>query len=280
MRHRSIGRAAPGTRPGPAAWAAATALAIAAGAALWLWLRHDPSTPSTERVAAAAGSPVVSSDHDLADGFAMPAGAGASASQAQARLSPLPETLRLPVAVSDPLARVRQRHAMSRFFADARDIEHARGESALTAPATPSEAIGAMGGILSERQQSDGRAFIRYDLRTLESRVEGDPLDIFLPNLGLTAKAVVDRVESVDGLLRWSGHFVDFQEGGSFSVTHALADRYAVGVFDTPLGSFSMEARNGWGWMAPPSSDFILPAGHEDGVRAPSPTAPPEQAGR
>ncbi|RZL86457.1 MAG: metalloprotease secretion chaperone CpaB, partial [Variovorax sp.] len=188
----------------------------------------------------------------------------------QAGLSPLPEILRQAGAATDALDRVRQRHALSRFFADDPDIERARAETILMAPARPGEAIAGMGAILSERQQVDGRAFIRYDPRTLESRIEGDTLDIFLPGLGLTSQAVIDRVESVDGLLRWSGHFLDFQGDGHFSVTHALGDRYAVGTFDTPLGSYAMESRNGWGWLAPPTIDFVLPADHDDGLPAPA----------
>lgn len=272
MRHPSPPRIRSGSRwrAGVAA-AAATALSITA---VSFWLRGDPAATTAESPLPPSAT---TSDAGLADRFAMPVDAAATARQAD--LSPLPETLRQPMAGLDTVERIRQRHAMSRFFTDAQDIERARGDDTLMVPAMPAEAIAAMG-ILSERQKSDGRAFMRYELRTLESRVEGDPVDIFLPNLGLTAKAVVDRVESVDGLLRWSGHFVDFQEGGTFSVTHALGDRYAVGTFDTPMGSFSMEAKNGWGWVAPPASDFVLPAGHDDGVRAPTPAAPPEQAGR
>lgn len=255
---------------------AASAIAMAlVVAAAWLWLRSEPIAAGVELVRPPTAT---SPDTGLAERSA-PTDETAAAS-AQADLSPLPEILRQPVAGLDAIERIQQRHAMSRFFADAQDIERARSDDTLMVPARPAEASAAMGSILSERQKSDGRAFMRYDLRTLESRVEGDPLDIFLPNLGLTAKAVVDRVESVDGLLRWSGHFVDLQEGGTFSVTHALGDRYAVGTFDTPMGSFSMEARNGWGWVAPASSDFVLPAGHDDGVHAPSPAAPPEPASR
>ncbi|HUD31476.1 MAG TPA: metalloprotease secretion chaperone CpaB [Variovorax sp.] len=276
MRHPSTPRSRSGSRWRVAAAATATTLAVGA---VSFWLRDEPAATGAGPALAPLPPSVsdVASGTGLADRFTLPGDTAAEARQAD--LSPLPETLRQPVAGLDAVARVRQRHAMSRFFTDAQDIERARGDDVLMVPAVPAEAIAGMG-ILSERQKSDGRAFMRYELRTLESRVEGDPLDIFLPNLGLTAKAVVDRVESVDGLLRWSGHFVDLQEGGTFSVTHALGDRYAVGTFDTPMGSFSMEARNGWGWVAPPSSDFSLPAGHDDGVQAPLPPAPPEQAAR
>jgi len=274
MRHLSTPRSRSGSRWRVAAAATATALAVAA---VSFWLRDEPAATGAGPVLAPPTPSAAASDTGLADRFTLPGDTAAEARQAD--LSPLPETLRQPVAGLDAVARVQQRHAMSRFFTDAQDIERARGDNVLMVPAMPGEAIAAMG-ILSERQKSDGRAFMRYELRTLESRVEGDPIDVFLPNLGLTARAVVDQVESVDGLLRWSGHFVDLQEGGTFSVTHALGDRYAVGTFNTPMGSFSMEAKNGWGWVAPPASDFVLPAGHDDGMRAPAPAAPPEQAGR
>jgi hypothetical protein len=243
-------------------------------AALSLWLWHAQAAADAERLGPTSSSPATAAGTGLADGFATSADTATTAQQAA--LSALPETLRHPGAPHDPIARVQQRHAMSRFFADAQDIRRARAESTLMVPARPADAIGAMG-ILSERQQSDGRSFIRYEPRTLESRIEGDTLDIFLPGVGLTARAVVDRVDSVDGLLRWSGHFLDFQEGGTFSVTHALGDRYAVGTFDTPVGNFSMEAKNGWGWVAPPSSDFALPPGGGDGLHATAPQ--PDAAG-
>lgn len=188
----------------------------------------------------------------------------------QAQLSPVSETLRHPgMLVGDVIGRIQQRQAMNRLFVDANDIEQARNNNALMAPASSEAAISHMG-FLSERQKTDDRSFIRYDLRTLESRVEGDQIDIFLPGVGLTTKAVIEQVESVDGMLRWSGRILDFQEGGQFSVTHALQDNYAVGTFNTPVGNFSMEAKNGWGWVAPQSSDFYLPDNEDDGVHAPS----------
>lgn len=262
MRHRSSSRTRSGVSWRVVVPAIATALTIAT-LSFWLW--HEQAAADAERPGTTSSSPATAAGTGLADGFTTSADTTTMAQQAE--LSALPETLRHPGAARDPIARVQQRHAMSRFFADAQDIERARAESTLMVPARPADAIGAMG-VLSERQKSDGRAFIRYEPRTLESRIEGDTLDIFLPGVGLTAKAVVDRVDSVDGLLRWSGHFLDFQEGGTFSVTHALGDHYAVGTFDTPVGNFSMEARNGWGWVAPPSSDFVLPPGDGDGLHA------------
>ncbi|RYE97352.1 MAG: hypothetical protein EOO78_19195 [Oxalobacteraceae bacterium] len=60
-----------------------------------------------------------------------------------------------------------------------------------------------------------------------------------------------------------------------FSVTHALDDRYAVGIYDTPLGSYAMEFVNGWGWLAAPASDFVSSADPYDGLPAPaSPVTP------
>lgn len=240
--------------------AVAAAVAIAAVGLGLVWTRQGEQPPT----AASAGSPapefVASGWGDPRLGTSGDAGAGKDAS-----LAPLPETLRRPDAGGDVVARVQQRQGMYRLFSDAQDIERARGNDALMAPASPTEAIGHLP-FLSERQKSDGRGFIRYDDRTLESRVEGDPVDLYLPALGVTAKAVVEQVESLDGMLRWSGRILDFQEGGRFSVTHALRDDYAVGTFDTPLGNFAMEVKNGWGWVATQASDFVLPPGGDDGL--------------
>ena len=254
--------------------ALAAAAVLAAGAGVFFWQQGETTGPATDGVVAAV-SPTT--------GFAGPASRGdapiavpeAAAAASRAQLSAVPETLRQPGAAGDVIARIQQRQAMSRLFADAQDIAHARNETALMEPASSETAISHMG-FLSERQKSDGRSFVRYDLRTLESRVEGDQFDIFLPGAGITAKAVVEQVESVDGMLRWSGRILDFQEGGQFSVTHALQDNYAVGTFNTPVGNFSMEAKNGWGWVATQSSDFFLPPGGDDGVHAPSPDAATE----
>lgn len=269
MRHRSSSRNRSGVAWRVAVPAITTALVIAT-LSFWLW--HEQAAADAERFGPASSSPATASGTGLVEGFSTSPDTATTTRQAD--LSASPETLRHPGTARNPVARVQQRHAMTRFFADARDIERARAESTLMVPARPADVIGAMGamGILSERQKSDGRSFIRYEPRTLESRIEGDTLDIFLPGVGLTAKAVVDRVDSVDGLLRWSGHFLDFQEGGTFSVTHALGDHYAVGTFDTPVGNFSMEAKNGWGWVAPPSNDFVLPPGGDDGLHVTVPT--------
>lgn len=257
------------------------AVALVAGTGVFFWLQHDADAPAPEGVVTAASSATRSgapASRGAVPG-ALPDAAEAAKAASQARLSPVSETLRHPGAAGDVIARIQQRQAMSRLFADAQDIERARSENALMAPASADAAIGHMG-FLSERQKSDGRSFVRYDLRTLESRVEGDQFDIFLPGAGLTARAVVEQVESVDGMLRWSGRILDFQEGGQFSVTHALQDSYAVGTFNTPVGNFSMEAKNGWGWVATQSSDFFLPAGGDDGVPAPFADAAVEPAHR
>ncbi|MGI4779015.1 MAG: metalloprotease secretion chaperone CpaB [Janthinobacterium lividum] len=243
--------------PRTAATAAAVAIAVGAGI---VWFRHDDRLPTTAPTAPAA-------PEFVASGWGDPR-LGASASgggNTDPALSPLPEILRRPAVPGDAVDRVQQRQGMNRLFSDARDIERARAKDTLMTPASPAEASGHLP-FLSERQKSDGRGLIQYDIRTLESRVEGDQFDIYLPATGVTAKATVEQVESVDGMLRWSGRILDFQEGGRFSVTHALQDDYAVGTFDTPLGNFAMEVKGGWGWVATQASDFSLPPNGNDGL--------------
>lgn len=245
--------------------ALAAAAALSAGAVV-CWLNRDANVPVVDRVAIAASPTTGAVDWASLGNDLSPITGAAS----QVQLSPVSETLRQSgVSAGDVIGRIQQRQAMSRLFADAKDIERARSENALMAPSSSETAINRMG-ILSQRQKSDGRAFVQYNLRTLESRVEGDQFDIFLPGAGLTTKAVIEQVESVDGMLRWTGRILDFQEGGKFSVMHALQDNYAVGTFDTPLGNFSMEAKNGWGWVAPQSADFFLPPDGNDGLHVPA----------
>lgn len=180
-------------------------------------------------------------------------------------LTALPETLNPSGTSADLLDRILQRQASRQLFAGPQDVERARSKDALLEPARRDVAIGHLP-FLTERQRTDQRDFIRYDARTLDARVEGDQFDLLLPGIGMTVKAVIDQVESVDGMLRWSGHLLDVQEGGQFSITHASQDRYAVGTFNTPLGNFSMEASNGWGWVVSQDSDFFLPPDGNDAL--------------
>jgi hypothetical protein len=119
---------------------------------------------------------------------------------------------------------------------------------------------------LTERQRHDGRGFIEYDPYVLETKFVGDQVDIFLPELGITATGVVDRVERLDDdIMRWQGSFSNFSGvPNKFTLTQTLKDRYTVGTFETPMGSFNLESKNGYGWVVNQRSDFVLPKDGQD----------------
>ena len=245
---------------------AAAAVILCAAAAVWLYPERDapksvvPASPATSEQTAFGGI------FGTAPGET---GTTAAAKSPAADLAALPETLRNPSAATNGVVeRVLQRDRGNRLFSDAADVERARADDTLMTVAPAETALGHLG-FLTDRQRTDGRTFVRYDLRTLSARVEGDAVDILLPVSGVSAKGVVDQVETVDGMTRWTGHLLDFQEGGQFAVTHAPADDYAIGTFTTPLGTFAMEAKGGWGWIASQSKDFFLPAGGDDGMHVP-----------
>lgn len=126
---------------------------------------------------------------------------------------------------------------------------------------------------LTERQRTDGRKFVSYDAYVIESKFVGDRLDILLPDVGILGQGIVDSVETLDkDIVRWQGHFDNFNDTrNSFTITQTLGDRYAVGVYETPFGSFNMESKDGYGWVVNQQTDFHLPENGKDYVESADP---------
>lgn len=150
---------------------------------------------------------------------------------------------------------------------DQQKVANALSKTAMWQYADPQKAFQVLPW-LSEKQKTDGRSFIEYDAYVLESKFVGDQVDIFLPEIGLTAKAVIDDIQQIDdNIIRWQGHFIDFNDSqGVFSISQTLTDQYAVGSFQTPLGNFNMESKNGMGWVVNQEKDFFLPENGQDAV--------------
>jgi hypothetical protein len=245
-------------------FAAASVLALGAAGLMWSTF-DEPPAPSANPDAALhqGGAPSGLVPAAVVTGIA-PAQAGLASSPASERvLIAMPEVSMATAASADVLQRLQQRHPEATFFRDAKDVAAARQQSALYGPATP-ESVTALWGPLTEQQKTDGRRPIRYDLRTLESRVEGDTVDLWLPHLETSVKAQIEQVQSIDGLLRWSGRIIDLQEGGTFTITHAAGDQYAVGMINTPFGQFSLQSKAGVGWVVKAENEFVLPADGDD----------------
>lgn len=61
-------------------------------------------------------------------------------------------------------------------------------------------------------------------------------------------EAEIDVVSTIDGPSRWRGQLLG-AEGGTFQVTQAFGDRYAVGAIKTAQGECLLEAKDGLGWV-------------------------------
>lgn len=122
----------------------------------------------------------------------------------------------------------------------------------------------------AERQMPNGRQFVAYDPYVLEVKDVGDDIEVYIPHAGLTLHGVIDDVEVNGDIIRWSGGFEDFNSTQSrFSISQTMIDDYVLGTFETPMGSFSLEAKNGRGWIADQVEEFHLPPDGKDYIEAP-----------
>jgi hypothetical protein len=120
---------------------------------------------------------------------------------------------------------------------------------------------------VTERQIANGRQFVAYDSYVLEAKDVGDDVEVYLPHFDLTLHGVIDDVEINGDIIRWSGRFEDFNSTQNrFSISQTMIDDYVLGTFETPMGSFSLEAKNGRGWIADQAEEFRLPPGGKDYV--------------
>lgn len=175
----------------------------------------------------------------------------------------IPEPISMPSSDTALLELIKKRSSSGTLFIDDAAIGRARADGTLLKFVSPHIAIQHLP-FLSQKQRTDDRTFIQYDLRTLASRTVGDTIEVALPGMGTQARAVIDQVQAIDGLLRWSGYILDFQGSARFTITHATQDDYAIGNFSTPIGNFSLEAKNGYGWIVNHDTDFFLTHGSDD----------------
>lgn len=105
---------------------------------------------------------------------------------------------------------------------------------------------------LSGAELADGRRFIRYAFDALGPLGVRDRFAFYLPNLDMTAEAVIAERVHRSGVISWSGRLAGIDDGlYRFHLSHAPADRYAIGRFETPEGAFEMEVKDGYGWFRP-----------------------------
>lgn len=175
----------------------------------------------------------------------------------------------------DVMQRIRARQVGGRpLFADEQAFQLARQQQVLFAEGGLMPHDAEQSPLASERRLQDGRHWIRYDMRVLAARAEGDRF--LLPLMGSAVEAEIESVYIIDGQHRWSGRLLG-PEGGTFHITHAVSDDYAVGAINTPHGEYLLESKGGKGWVAESHKEFFLPPDGNDtrtdeGVR-PAPSA-------
>ncbi len=49
-----------------------------------------------------------------------------------------------------------------------------------------------------------------------------------------------------------------------FTLIQTLKDQYTVGTFETPMGNYNLEVKNGYGWVVNQQTDFYLPKNGHD----------------
>ena len=223
------------------------ALLLAAGVA-WVVLRPAPDTPGVV----------------LTPGVAPAPGANHGAGDAPRTSVAIPEHLLMGDSYRDVVQRIRARQVDGRALFPTDDaFAHARQQRVLFSPGV-SPAAAARSPLANERRLQDGRQWIRYDVRVLAARAEGDRFVLPL-SAAVATEAEIESGDVVQGQLRWSGRLLG-PEGGTFSITQAMGDQYAVGSIRTPAGEFLLEAKGGTGWVVESSKEFFLPPGGNDTV--------------
>lgn len=176
----------------------------------------------------------------------------------------LPERLLSANRHVDVIQRIRARQVDGRaLFSDEQAFVRARQKQVLFATGDVIPRDAAHSPLANERRLQDGRHWIRYDMEVLAARAEGDVF--LLPLMGSAVEAEIEAVDIIEGQYRWSGRLLG-PEGGTFHITQALGDGYAVGAITTPHGQYLLEAKGGKGWLAESHKEFFLPPDGNDTV--------------
>ncbi len=222
--------------------------AVLAAGLLWTALRPTPVVPGV--VLAPSAAPAAQTATEPAQALASARG--------------MPEHLLVGDSYKDVVSRIRARQADGRpLFANDDAFGQARQQQVLFATGVPANEAAASP-LADARRLADGREWIRYDLQVLAARAEGDRF--VLPMAGnLSQLAEIDSVERVEEQYRWSGRILG-PEGGTFTITQAFGDQYAIGAIQTPAGEFLLEAKGGTGWVVQADKEFFLPPDGNDTV--------------
>ena len=117
---------------------------------------------------------------------------------------------------------------------------------------------------LKPEQLNDGRVLIRYASNTVTSLREGDAVDILLPETGIAMRGHIDTVNQHGEATRWYGSWSDAAGPGRFVISQTADGQYAHAVYETAMGTYSMEAIQGYGWIQDQASSAKLLANGQD----------------
>ncbi len=104
---------------------------------------------------------------------------------------------------------------------------------------------------ISDEQLEDGREFIQLDTQSIDELEIGKTFQLALTSGGLVYTGEIDNIDGFENIKRLTGHFTELSGDkiNQFSMTITNAGQYVIGNFSTQVGSFSLEAKNGVGWI-------------------------------
>jgi hypothetical protein len=108
---------------------------------------------------------------------------------------------------------------------------------------------------LPESDIYDGREFITYDHLKVETLVSGDKLTLYIPHENENyISEIIDVTLHGEDVISWHGILEQYPDGGKVSITQDNKTAY-ISIF-TPHGHYTIESRNGIGWIANSGSLF------------------------
>ncbi|PVZ66664.1 metalloprotease secretion chaperone CpaB [Pelagibaculum spongiae] len=150
------------------------------------------------------------------------------------------------------------------------DMQLGLSQKTLWKPINKEDAVSQLTYPLPQEKIDDGRQFIGFQPFRLEVTLVGETFELQLPNATTpTLRAEVTERTVLDGIIHWRGFFPDdnkkFHE---FSFTQALSDNYVVGNVYFSGGSYTIEAKDNIGWIAPQENDLH---NTKDSIQPPNP---------
>ncbi|MBU2713195.1 hypothetical protein [Zooshikella harenae] len=104
---------------------------------------------------------------------------------------------------------------------------------------------------LSDQQLHDGRTFIHFEMQALNEFEVGHTFHISFIQDGQTYTGKVNSITEFEGIKRITGSFEGLPKGqiNRFSMTISEDGNYVSANFSPGAESFTLEAKNGLGWI-------------------------------